>query len=82
MSMVMRSVPAGTFKAQCLALMDEVQATHEPVVITKRGKPVAKLVPVETEEKDDLFGLWKGKVKITGDIVSPVFDLDEWDMLK
>ena len=80
--MVMKTIPAGTFKAQCLALMDEVQATHEPVVITKRGKPVAKLVSVDPDKEDDLFGLWEGKVKITGDIISPVFDLDEWDMLK
>lgn len=80
--MVMKMIAAGTFKAQCLALMDEVEATHEPIVITKRGKPVAKLVPVETGKKDDIFGFLAGKVKITGDIVSPVFDLDEWDMLK
>lgn len=78
----MRTIPAGTFKAQCLALMDEVEATHEPIVITKRGKPVAKLVPAETEKKDDLFGFLEGKARIVGDIVSPVFDLDEWDMLK
>jgi prevent-host-death family protein len=80
--MVMKTLPAGIFKSQCLALMDEVEATHEPILITKRGKPVAKLVPVELEKKDDLFGRWEGKVRITGDIVSPVFDLDEWDMLK
>jgi prevent-host-death family protein len=78
----MKTLPAGIFKSQCLALMDEVEATHEPILITKRGKPVAKLVPVELEKKDDLFGRWEGKVRITGDIVSPVFDLDEWDMLK
>lgn len=82
MTMVMKTLPAGIFKSQCLALMDEVEATHEPILITKRGKPVAKLVPVELEKKDDLFGRWEGKVRITGDIVSPVFDLDEWDMLK
>jgi prevent-host-death family protein len=82
MSMVMKTIPAGTFKAQCLALMDEVEATHEPIIITKRGKPVAKLVAVETGKKDDIFGFLEGKGRITGDIVSPVFDLDEWDMLK
>ena len=62
--------------------MDEVAATREPIVITKRGKPVAKLVPVEREKKDDIFGFWIGKGNITGDIVSPVFDPDEWDILK
>ena len=42
-----KTIPAGTFKAQCLAIMDEVQAKRQAVVITKRGKLVAKLVPVE-----------------------------------
>jgi prevent-host-death family protein len=81
MTMVMKIIPAGQFKAQCLALMDQVEKTREPIIITKRGKQVAKLVPAEPE-KDDLFGSWKGKIEINGDIVAPVFDEDEWDCLK
>jgi prevent-host-death family protein len=77
----MRIIPAGQFKAHCLTLMDQVQKTREPIVITKRGKPVAKVVPAEPE-KDDFFGFWKGIIKINGDIVAPVFDEDEWDCLK
>ena len=79
MTMVMKSIPAGKFKVHCLAIMDEVQAKRQAVVITKRGKPVAKLVPVE-QEKDDIFGFFKskGKVEITGDIVSPAFTPEEW----
>jgi antitoxin (DNA-binding transcriptional repressor) of toxin-antitoxin stability system len=50
------------------------------VLITKRGKPVAKLVPAKDEAKDHLFGSWKGKLKVTGDIIKPAFDLDEWEM--
>lgn len=72
-----KTISAGTFKAQCLAIMDEVQAKRQPVIITKRGKPVAKLVPVE-KEQDDIFGFFKGKGKITGDIVSPAFTPEEW----
>jgi prevent-host-death family protein len=64
-------VPAAEFKARCLKLMDEVQTTRRPVVITKRGKPVAKLVPLE-EEVPTLFGRLKGTVTIHGDIISPV----------
>jgi prevent-host-death family protein len=64
-------VPAGEFKARCLKLMDEVQATRRPVVIAKRGKPVAKLVPIE-EEVPSLFGRLKGTVTIHGDIISPI----------
>jgi prevent-host-death family protein len=72
-----KTIAAGTFKARCLAIMDEVQAKREAVVITKRGKPVVKLVPVEPE-KDDIFGFFKGKIKITGDIVSPALTPEEW----
>ena len=43
----MRSIPAGRFKAQCLALLDDVQATGETIVVTKRGKPVAQVIPLE-----------------------------------
>ncbi len=72
-----KTIPAGTFKAQCLAIMDEVQAKRQAVVITKRGKPVAKLVPVE-EEKDEIFGFLKGKGKVVGDVVSPALTPEEW----
>ena len=77
----MKKIAAGTFKVHCLALMDEVQAKKETLVITKRGKPVAKLVPV-TEEKDDIFGFLSGKARITGDVVSPALSLEEWGNLK
>ena len=81
MTMIMKTktIPAGQFKAQCLAIMDEVQAKRQAVVITKRGKPVAKLVPV-VKEKDEIFGFMKGKgtVEIKGDIVSPVLTPEEW----
>jgi prevent-host-death family protein len=74
-----KTMPAGKFKVHCLAVMDEVQAKRQAVVITKRGKPVAKLVPVENE-KDDIFGFLKGKgkIEIKGDIVSPAFSPEEW----
>lgn len=66
----MKQIPAGTFKARCLAIMKKVQATGEPVVVTRRGTPVVKVVPVR-KKKDDLFGFMKGKGKIVGDIESP-----------
>jgi prevent-host-death family protein len=72
-----KTIPAGDFKARCLAIMDEVQSKRQAVLITKRGKPVAKLVPVE-QEKDDIFGFLKGKVKVTGDVVSPALSPEEW----
>ena len=76
----MKKIAAGAFKANCLAIMDEVQTKRETVVITKRGKPVAKLVPVDAK-KDDLFDSFRGKVTIVGDIVSPALTLEEWGNL-
>ncbi len=73
----MKTMAAGSFKARCLAVMDEVQAKREAIVITKRGKPVVKLVPADAE-KDDIYGLYKGKVKIHGNIVGPIISPEEW----
>jgi prevent-host-death family protein len=73
----MKKMAAGEFKVHCLKVMDEVQSKRQAVLITKRGKPVAKLVPVE-KEKDDIFGFYKSKIKINGDIVSPAFSPEEW----
>jgi prevent-host-death family protein len=65
------TITAGQFKAKCLALLEEVQQTRKEYVITKRGKPVARLVPAESKEnKDDVFGRLKGTVRIRGDIFS------------
>ena len=49
-------VPAGEFKQKCLAIIDTVATTHEPVVISKRGKPVARLVPVESDADIEATG--------------------------
>ncbi len=75
------TMAAGEFKAKCLAVMDEVQAKRKTVTITKHGKPVAKLVPVEEEKKDSIFGYMKGEVKILGDIESPI-PAGAWKRLK
>jgi len=75
-----KKMAAGVFKAKCLAVMDEVQAKRETVVITKHGKPVAKLVPVDPQE-DDIFGFLRGKATIVGDVVAPALTLEEWGNL-
>ena len=72
----LKKIAAGEFKAKCLQLMDSVQKTRMPIVITKRGKAVAKLMPMDNEALE-FFGCMKGSVKITGDITSPV-DV-EWE---
>lgn len=77
----MKTMPAGKFKARCLKIMDEVRSTREPVLITKNGKPVAKLVPTDSKPQD-IFGCLKGQIEIVGDIVSPVVPLEDWEVLR
>ncbi|MGB8030219.1 MAG: type II toxin-antitoxin system Phd/YefM family antitoxin [Terracidiphilus sp.] len=73
----MRKIPAAQFKSQCLAVMDEVSQSGRPVVITKHGKPVVKLVPVGPAG-EDIFGFMAGKAKVVGDIETSV-PLSDWD---
>jgi prevent-host-death family protein len=63
----MREIPASRFKAQCLALLDRVG--DEGIVITKRGKPVAKLIPIRAESAE-LIGALRGRVRVRGNIRS------------
>ena len=74
-----RMIKASEFKAKCLALMDEVERTGQPVVITKKGKPVAELIPHRPRTKN-ARGILKDRLFITGDIISPI-DV-EWNALK
>jgi prevent-host-death family protein len=74
----MKNMAAGEFKARCLTVMEEVSKTREPVVITKRGRPVAKLVPAD-QEGSKLLGRLEGIVRIVGDIESPIEPGDAWD---
>ena len=77
----MKTMPAGQFKAQCLKVMDDVLSTREPVLITKKGRPVAKLVPAE-EPSDDFLGRLSGVMKIVGDITEPLEDPEAWEALR
>jgi len=77
----MKKMAAGSFKVHCLAVMDEVQAKRETVVITKHGRPVAKLIPVE-KDADDIYNFMAGKGTIAGDVVSPAMSDEEWGELK
>jgi len=77
----MKTIPAGKFKTHCLAVMDEVHATGKPVLVTKHGKPVVKLVPAKNQD-DNIFGYMRGKGEIVGDIVSPITPLEDWNVLK
>jgi prevent-host-death family protein len=65
------NIPAATFKAECLRLMDEVARTGQPIVITKHGRPVAQLTAVPVTSPS-LFGYMRGTMKVTGDLIAPV----------
>jgi prevent-host-death family protein len=77
----MKTMAAGQFKARCLKVMDEVRSTREPVVITKKGRPVAKLVPADGQP-DNVFGCMRGEVEIVGDIVPSAVPLEDWEILR
>ena len=78
-----KTMPAGEFKARCLRVMEEVKKYRTPVVITKKGKPVAKLVPPD-EPKKDVFGCMADRFTIMGDVErTAVFPpLEAWDMAR
>jgi prevent-host-death family protein len=77
----MKTMAAGQFKARCLQVMETVRTTGVPLLITKRGKPVAKLVPPD-EAPARALGRLAGKIEILGDIVSPVVPPEDWESLK
>ncbi len=76
MTMVIKpdAIPAGQFKARCLAILDQVRDSRRPVVITKRGKPVARLVPVDDADARESL---RGSVVYEDDLISPIED--RWD---
>ena len=75
----MKTMAAGLFKARCLAVMDEVRAKREAIVITKRGKAVAKLAPCR-QDPDEIYNFLHGKGAVTGEIISPA--IEDWGSLK
>jgi prevent-host-death family protein len=75
----MKTMAAGSFKVHCLAVMDEVQAKRQTVVITKHGRPVAKLVPAD-KGTDEIYNFLRGKGTVIGNVISPA--IEDWGNLK
>ena len=76
----MQRIPAAQFKSQCLALMEQVAASGRPVIVTRHGKPVVQILPVE-KDAEDIFGFMAGKGRIVGDIEESV-PASDWNLPK
>lgn len=77
MSIYHHQIQVSEFKAKCLQIMNNVHEQQISIIITKRGKPIAKLVPIEDPDRSDIFGCMAGSITINDDIISPIED--EWD---
>ena len=66
-----KKIAISQFKAHCLEIIESLQSDHQPIIITKRDKPIAKVMPLENE-KISLFGMFRSRGKINGDIISPI----------
>lgn len=76
----MTTIAISKFKATCLAMLEEVRNTGEPLLITRRGQPIAQVFPPPTASPKSGFGCMRGTIEIVGDIVSPLDE--EWDALR
>ena len=77
----MKTMPAGEFKARCLRVMEDVKKYRVSVVITKKGRPVAPLVPADEPERE-ILGCMAGTASIVGDVESSVFSPESWDAFR
>lgn len=79
----MEVIAISQFKATCLAILERVRKTGDPILVTRRGKPVAQIQPPPPPEPKSrsLFGSMKGTAEVLGDIVSPMSDQD-WEALR
>jgi len=66
------TITAALFKQKCLRLMNQVKRTHRDIVITKHGRPVARLAPASPNQRPRLLGYMRGQIQTKGDIVSPI----------
>lgn len=75
----MKTVAVTVFKAQCLALLETVARTGETLIVTKRGKPLARVVPSAANDARSPQDTLAGSVTIVGDVLAPVLPASAWD---
>ena len=79
----MQEIAISEFKAKCLAVLERVRSTQKPIRITRFGKPIAEVVPLTlVKDRSSWIGSMKNSMRITGDIISPANDEDEWEVLR
>jgi prevent-host-death family protein len=78
----MQEIAISKFKAKCLAILEQVRQTKKPIRITRRGEPVAEIIPPSPAKQKNWLGSMKGTGKIVGDIVSPVIDLNDFEVMR
>ena len=77
------TITISKFKATCLRLLDQVKKTGKTILVTRKGEPIALITPPPPPPKPETWlGCMKGKIKIEGDIISPVLDEKEWEVLR
>lgn len=77
------TIPISRFKATCLSLLVQVKKTGRPIIVTKKGEPIAKVIPPPAPpKKGNWLGAFKSTGRINGDIISPVLGEKEWEVLK
>lgn len=79
----MKEVAISEFKAKCLAILEQVRTTRQPIRVIRHGKPVAEIVPPSPAvDRSAWIGSLEGSMKFLGDIISPASDADEWEVLR
>ncbi len=76
----MKTMVVSDFKAKCTAVLREAQRTGEPLLVTRRGRPLARVEPIPEEASERRLGLFRGRMRIHGDLVESSSEGD-WDML-
>ncbi len=79
----METVTISKFKATCLALLDKVKRTGHPILVTRRGQPIAQILPPPPPARSASWrGSFQATGKIVGDIMAPAVDEQQWEILR
>lgn len=76
----MKKMPVSEAKAKFLAVVNQVSQSGEGVVVTKRGKPVVKVIPIKQEKPKPFIGRLKGIVTIHGELTKPIIPPEDWEL--